>query len=505
MRLKKKKNDWFNFDLKSKKSKQINSGVSSISTTVNKIIKKIALIIGIAFLPTMLFLLILFTVVFAVWKFFNPDSFNTDVVNNLMSTISLETTPTSKGDSGGFMESVLNSVSTILYLFFIRPILWLLGQMQEMIYFMGAGKLTDKLLFGTENSWMGIPAAFWVCIGIAIALAMLCVSIRLIEIMMTHVKDKGQKFKKVWLNLFLAIIAIPAIPVAFIFFNYVINTIPQTIINNGYLSTKDIGLFIFNSSFDNGMHHFTYVPVSWTFDDSLHFNYLICLFSETFMIYILLLINLFLFWRTFELFVLYVISPVVVVSCVSDEGRRFNNWKNLVIHRFIAFAIVYLAYNVFLNSMTLFVEIASQLPNNATQPIFVLIGIFSSGMVVVKSPQLLSSVLGGEVAITDSLGYLIGLSTLSKGLAFGTTAMLVGKQETRRHNQGNFIQRSVGALGLTLWGVAKSTTIASAVVSAPTTVKGVGQGFKNAASGLGNYIKDSTVKGWNFGKPPTDK
>ncbi|RUO86434.1 Mbov_0396 family ICE element transmembrane protein [Spiroplasma endosymbiont of Megaselia nigra] len=299
MRLKKKKNDWFNFNLKSKKSKQINSGVSSISTTVNKIIKKIALIIGIAFLPTMLFLLILFTVVFAVWNFFNPDSFNTDVVNNSMSTAAIETTPTPMGGTGGFMENVLQAVSAILYLFFIRPILWLLGQMQEVIYFMGAGKLTDKLLFGTENSWMGIPAAFWVCIGIAIALAMLCVSIRLIEIMMAHVKDKGQKFKKVWLNLFLAVIAIPAIPVAFIFFNYVINTITQTIINNGYLSTKDIGLFIFNSSFDNGMHDFDYVPASWTFDDSVHFNYLICLFSETFMIYILLLINLLLFWRTF--------------------------------------------------------------------------------------------------------------------------------------------------------------------------------------------------------------
>lgn len=114
--------------------------------------------------------------------------------------------------------------------------------------------------------------------------------------------------------------------------------------------------------------------------------------------------------------------------------------------------------------MTLFVEIASQLPNNTTQHIFVLIGIFASGMVVVKSPQLLSIVLGDEVAITDSLGYLIGLSTASKGLAFGTTALLVGKKETRRHNQGNFIQRSGGALGLTRWGMAKSTTISSAVV-----------------------------------------
>ncbi|WP_342256702.1 hypothetical protein [Spiroplasma endosymbiont of Poecilobothrus nobilitatus] len=53
--------------------------------------------------------------------------------------------------------------------------------------------------------------------------------------------------------------------------------------------------------------------------------------------------------------------------------------------------------------------------------------------------------------------------------------------------------------------MAKSTTVASAVVSVPTTVKGVGQGFKNVASGLGNYIKDSAVKGWNFGKVPTDK
>lgn len=105
-------------------------------------------------------------------------------------------TPTT-GGSGGFMESVLNAVSAILYLFFIRPILSLLGQMQEVIYFMGAGKLTNKLLFGTENSWVGIPVSFLVFIGIAIDLAMLCVSIRLLEIMVAHVKNKGQKFKKI--------------------------------------------------------------------------------------------------------------------------------------------------------------------------------------------------------------------------------------------------------------------------------------------------------------------
>lgn len=71
----------------------------------------------------MLFLLILFTVVFAVWEFFNADSFSTDVVNKIMSTAAIETTPTPTDGGGGFMASVLNAVSAILYLFFIRPIL----------------------------------------------------------------------------------------------------------------------------------------------------------------------------------------------------------------------------------------------------------------------------------------------------------------------------------------------------------------------------------------------
>lgn len=162
------------------------------------------------------------------------------------------------------------------------------------------------------------------------------------------------------------------------------------------------------------------------------------------MIYIFLLIALFLFWRTAELLILYVISPVVIVSAIQDEGRRFKNWKELTVARFISFNMVFLAYSLFLWSMSVFAEIGNAIPDPTTRPIFTLLGIFAFGIVVVKSPQLLSSLLGGNTSLGDGIGNIMGLKVATNAFMTGGALTVSGVRAS--YNLSKKTARGIGTM-----------------------------------------------------------
>lgn len=157
---------------------------------------------------------------------------------------------------------------------------------------MSGGNLANRLLF-ENNTASGVPMLFIVILSIAGIILVLLLAVRMIEIMLAD--EKHSKLRITLRNMILLFVAIPTIPVIFYTLNIIVNLLTQAIMQASNLQLQNIGLFIFNSSFDNAMHNFTYVPASWTFKDSGHFNYLLCLFSEGFMIYIFLLIAMFLF------------------------------------------------------------------------------------------------------------------------------------------------------------------------------------------------------------------
>jgi hypothetical protein len=403
------------------------TSINNIITIVNNIIKKMAMFLFITFLPLMLIAVIIVVIIAAMMAIFAPDTINkfTTIHASELLIKSSQLASDSGGDAPSWLlSSIMNAVFAILYLIFIKPLLWLLNKFQDIIYFMSGGNLANRLLFENNNNPNSVPMLFIVVLSIAGIILTLLLAGRMIEIMLAD--EKHIKLKATLRNIILLFIAIPAIPIIFFTLNIVVNLLTQAIMQASNFNMQNIGLFIFNSSFDNGMHNFDYVPASWTFTDSGHFNYLMCLFSEGFMIYIFLLIVLFLFWRTAELLILYVLSPIVIVSAIQDEGRRFRNWKELTVARFLSFNMVFLAYSCFLWSITVFAEIGNAISDKTTRPIFTLLGIFAFGIVVVKSPQLLASIMGGNTSLSEGVGNIMGLKVVTSAFISGGTLVTSG-------------------------------------------------------------------------------
>ncbi|WP_338982122.1 Mbov_0396 family ICE element transmembrane protein [Spiroplasma endosymbiont of Eupeodes luniger] len=404
------------------------TSINNIIAIVNNVIKKMAMFLIITFLPLMLIAVIIVVIIAAIMAIFVPDTINNFTTAHAHASELLIKSSQLASDSGSdapswLLSSIMNAVFAILYLIFIKPLLWLLNKFQDIIYFMSGGNLANRLLFENNNP-NGAPMLFIVMVAIAGIILALLLAGQMIEIMLAD--EKNIKLKSTLRNMILLFIAIPTIPIIFFTLNIIVNLLTQAIMQATNFNMQNIGLFIFNSSFDNGMHNFDYVPASWTFADSGHFNYLMCLFSEGFMIYIFLLISLFLFWRTAELLILYVLSPIVIVSAIQHEGRRFRNWKELAVARFLSFNMVFLAYSLFLWSITVFAEIGNAIPDPTTRPIFTLLGVFAFGIVVVKSPQLLSSLMGGNTSLGDGVGNIMGLKVATSAFMSGGVMVTSG-------------------------------------------------------------------------------
>lgn len=123
---------------------------------------------------------------------------------------------------------------------------------------MSGGDLANKLLF--NNTEFGVPPLFIAVVILAGFLLVIFIAIRAVEIMI--VDEKANKLKSTLKNFILLIIAIPAIPIVFYTLNMIVNLVTQAIITASGIDYHDIGLFIFNSCFDNGIHNYSYVPAN---------------------------------------------------------------------------------------------------------------------------------------------------------------------------------------------------------------------------------------------------
>ncbi|QIA69923.1 Mbov_0396 family ICE element transmembrane protein [Spiroplasma citri] len=369
--------------------------------------KKIFTIFAIAMIPLLIIGCIVIAILSAILWFLPNTEPATNIQSFFSSTLNVEAVETIGGSNimGDIIGWAINSFCAILYLIFIKPIVWLLGGMQDVVYFIGGGALSERL-FSMNN----ISTIYWLLFGIAMAILIVIIGTKAIAWMYNN---RRHEIKAAITNILIIIIAIPLIPTLFIMANTIMTMIVKLFLQNAPIDTNNIALAIFNSSFDNGVHHFSYIPVSWTFYDSGSFSYIICLVSECFMVYIMFTVCLFLFWRVIELFILLCYSPVVVVMSVTDQGQQFRNWKDMVLGRFISYAFMFITYNIFIMSIAVLGQVATFMPNSLSQPIFILLGIFAFGFAVAKSPQIITSLIGGNTAMSDSIGNLMsfGMAT----------------------------------------------------------------------------------------------
>lgn len=408
---------------KSKKYRE-NKNLFFLETTSN-IAKSFKLFIRLFLLfimPILSLLLILFVVIIAVWQWFNPN-----FTNNLLITIP------QNNMVGGFVEYVLQAICSVLYMIFIKPILLLLNGFQTIMIFLTNGALINKLLFGGKKI-LELPIAFFLTLSIAIGLLFIFISIKIVDIIAASGDKKIHKIKRSSHNLFISIIGVILIPIIFYLVNTLVTSILNLIIVNIMGTTQNIGLVIFNSCFNDGIHNVTEVPTDWkTFENINQFDFILCLVAETCICYMSFMMVILVVETSLIISFLFIVSPFVIFWSITDEGKRFFSWKEITIARFVSLFVIYLIYCLFITSVTIISELSTMLPKDIgiLKCILNLVFMFTAFGAVLQSPKLVDSIMGGTT-MADGMARILGVHNTTKNV-LGTA--LIGSKKGRERRE----------------------------------------------------------------------
>ncbi len=339
--------------------------------------------------------------------------------------------------SGSIEQAIVHAFDDLLLNIFIRPLSWLLDQLIKVIYFIGSGNLSQKLMFDNANSRWGLPPIFWISIWISLSLIVIFLGYKLIYIMIASYSKQSFLLKTTLRNVICLLLFAPLIPTVFFLANQIIAIIISYLTKG---ETINLGLLIFKSSFQNGINiNILSIPNNWNFNDNNNFSYLICIVADFILAYVLVMTVMSLLIRIFELLWLFVTTFFVMMTIIGDTDnsyRYFKNHNNLVIQRWLIFVGMFIAIDLFLNLIPAINHIAQSLKSPVARPVFILLGIFSAAMLILQVPTLISASIGSISSLTDNMGHARNMKKFS---SFAWSSVKMGKNlfKFNHHNKAD--------------------------------------------------------------------
>lgn len=147
----------------------------------------------------------------------------------------------------------------------------------------------------------------------------------------------------------------------------------------------------------------------------------------------------------FDLFVLYVISPFILIGSIQDDGKRWNTWKQLYITKAIMNLTLFVGMFIFTNFIQ--IVMATPLPSNwdvGSVEMFKILAAAGSAFGLLSFEKIVASFLGESIGIRESMSHLQGtlrtgamLLTGATGLASAglTAGKLLGKGGSNMFNR----------------------------------------------------------------------
>ena len=320
----------------------------------------------------------------------------------------------------GIGWKIHNAFWQILYNIFVKFPLYFVAGVGDVIGYLSGRKISN-LIFNTQGHKFGIDPLFLDFLLIAATLMLIFSCTFLIHVALQHTvqKEIGGLISRVISGLVLILL----IPVIFFSANFLVISLIRVLLRN-QLSGTDLANQIGNLGWtDNKFHtdwNFWHVP---DFDQG--YSLFLGTFGSFFCLVIFFILGLTLVKRIFDLFLLYVISPVVISTAASGaRWSKISLWKDLVIARFISSLGIILAVSLFLSlSPRLFV--AGKAVGSAWYQKTALSLLFLCGAAVatLQSQQLFSALAGSTVGIQDGLSMLTTLKTSTAGAKAGALGL----------------------------------------------------------------------------------
>ncbi|MDQ7983031.1 MAG: hypothetical protein REH79_02270 [Spiroplasma sp.] len=322
---------------------------------------------------------------------------------------------------------IINAILKLTWIIFIQGPLSLIAAFNTVLEYLTGGIIND-LLFGsvTEFQWNNIPIQFWWFVVLAFCLFALIFVIQMIILIFKEAIETKTKFVIALQNAVKSFSFMFLIPIFFFLANFIVQNIANTVINH-FGNNSNLANYLYNI----GNPHWDGNP---TISDGYgppgnirDYNIMAQLLGTWFMLFAILMIGLILVQKIIELFFLFVISPIVMVVMVIDDGKSAYTWKDMVIAKFLASTATLIGYYIFISATQGLLSSGLKGLDDSpiTKSLFIILFLCGGAMATMSFSDMTANFLG------EAVGFKEGMASMRSTVAGGMMAMGAGKMAGR--------------------------------------------------------------------------
>ncbi|CAB1053810.1 Mbov_0396 family ICE element transmembrane protein [Spiroplasma endosymbiont of Danaus chrysippus] len=317
--------------------------------------------------------------------------------------------------------------------------LYIVHGLGDAITYLSGQKIVDKI-FGTNGHFLNMPPQFLIFLAIAIMLIVLFAGGVILHAMV-HQNIRSE-IAGIANRSIIVILLLLLIPLFFWVINFTVISIIHIIMPE-FVHGEKLANMVGALGFTDGLNH-----QDWHYDvgypDMENYNLFLGTLGSFFCMIIFFYLGLSLIQRIFDLFLLYITSPIIFSTATSGvKWQKINLWKDLVIGRFISSLGIVLSLTLFINLEPLMLNAGNDVSDSwIRQSTFKLLFITGGAVATYNSQMLFASMVGQTVGIMEGMRMLTTMKSASSGLKAGTIGMfglgkslLIGKRKMLGKNK----------------------------------------------------------------------
>lgn len=331
------------------------------------------------------------------------------------------------------LEDILNSALVevffnILYLIIIQPLLKIIDVATSIIQYV-SNEIFFDIIFGGKNnlSVSNIPIQFWGFCAAAIFIGMMIFMFQFMLITFQEDLAVKERIIKTTRNAGMAVIFTVLMPFGFLMFAIIMSWINEIIllIFNG--DEGGIASAIYKMGFMYNEDWLKPVPPDFAKPESLNmqnYNVIVVLITCFLMLYTIFMLGMGVVSKVFEIFLYFIIGPVLAATMINDGGQRLKSWKDGLIGKMMSAIGAILGYMVFITIISIFLPFSIERFSNTTErTLLLLLLIVGGGMFTMMAPQIMAAFVGEGVGAAEGRGAMQAIGH-AKGMAIaGATGL----------------------------------------------------------------------------------
>ncbi|AUB32003.1 Mbov_0396 family ICE element transmembrane protein [Spiroplasma floricola] len=328
----------------------------------------------------------------------------------------------------GFIgEAIWEVILKVIWFVFIQGPLQLISVVQGVFEYLTTGIIYDVLFNGQKDFRIeNIPQSFWAFCIIGGFVAVLIFTIQYMTYTFNEDLDWKTRIVKSLKSTGLAIVFVFFIPIGFYGLTFLIEFLQKAFQLAFGLKNANLADLLYKMGDPDWKGDFGNIPSDYSVPGNIkNYNIVVEILAVAFLLYTLIMLCMAIVQKSIELFLLFLIGPLVAAWMVNDHGIRMKQWKDMVIAKaFVSIGNI-LSYIVMINFLMLFISKSINKFEFSTKMFLLIVVILGVSTFALVAPQIIASFTGGE-GVTHSEGQNALLSAKHGKGIFGAGMKALG-------------------------------------------------------------------------------